>query len=54
MDRILIGKLFLVLVLIVGNAFFVGSEIALTFEAQDGAGGDIDDVRVTLRLDQLG
>ena len=30
MDWILIGKLFLILFLIVGNAFFVGSEIALT------------------------
>lgn len=30
MDWILIGKLFLILLLIVGNAFFVGSEIALT------------------------
>lgn len=30
MDWILIGKLFLILILIVGNAFFVGSEIALT------------------------
>jgi CBS domain containing-hemolysin-like protein len=30
MDWILIGKLFLILFLIVGNAFFVGAEIALT------------------------
>ncbi len=30
MDWILIGKLFLILFLIAGNAFFVGSEIALT------------------------
>lgn len=30
MDWILIGKLFLILFLIIGNAFFVGSEIALT------------------------
>ncbi len=30
MDWILIGKLFLILLLIIGNAFFVGSEIALT------------------------
>ena len=30
MDWILTGKLLLILVLIVGNAFFVGSEIALT------------------------
>ena len=30
MDWILIGKLFLILLLVVGNAFFVGSEIALT------------------------
>ncbi len=30
MDWILIGKLFLILVLVIGNAFFVGSEIALT------------------------
>ena len=30
MDWLLIGKLFLILFLIVGNAFFVGSEIALT------------------------
>ncbi len=30
MDWILIGKLFLILFLVVGNAFFVGSEIALT------------------------
>ncbi|MCP4288150.1 MAG: HlyC/CorC family transporter [Gammaproteobacteria bacterium] len=30
MDLILIGKLFLILLLVVGNAFFVGSEIALT------------------------
>ncbi len=30
MDWILVGKLFLILFLIVGNAFFVGSEIALT------------------------
>jgi len=30
MDWILIGKLFLILILIIGNAFFVGSEIALT------------------------
>jgi len=30
MDWILIGKLFLILALVIGNAFFVGSEIALT------------------------
>ena len=30
MDWILIGKLFLILGLVIGNAFFVGSEIALT------------------------
>ena len=30
MDLLIIGKLFLILFLIVGNAFFVGSEIALT------------------------
>ena len=30
MDWLLIGKLFLILFLIVGNAFFVASEIALT------------------------
>ena len=30
MDWMLVGKLFLILFLIVGNAFFVGSEIALT------------------------
>ena len=30
MDWILIGKLFLILFLVIGNAFFVGSEIALT------------------------
>jgi len=30
MDWILVGKLFLILALVVGNAFFVGSEIALT------------------------
>ena len=30
MDWVLIGKLFLILFLVVGNAFFVGSEIALT------------------------
>lgn len=30
MEWILIGKLFLIVILIVGNAFFVGSEIALT------------------------
>ena len=30
MDLILIGKLFLILLLVIGNAFFVGSEIALT------------------------
>jgi CBS domain containing-hemolysin-like protein len=30
MDWVLIGKLFLIVILIVGNAFFVGSEIALT------------------------
>ena len=30
MDWELIGKLFLILLLVVGNAFFVGSEIALT------------------------
>ncbi len=30
MDWLLIGKLFLILFLVVGNAFFVGSEIALT------------------------
>ena len=30
MDWSLIGNLFLILLLIVGNAFFVGSEIALT------------------------
>ncbi len=30
MEWILIGKLFLIVILVVGNAFFVGSEIALT------------------------
>ena len=30
MDWELIGKLLLILLLVVGNAFFVGSEIALT------------------------
>ncbi len=30
MDWVLIGKLFLILLLVLGNAFFVGSEIALT------------------------
>jgi len=30
MDWIIIGKLFLIIFLIIGNAFFVGSEIALT------------------------
>jgi len=30
MDWVIIGKLFLILFLVVGNAFFVGSEIALT------------------------
>ncbi len=30
MDWIIVGKLFLILLLVVGNAFFVGSEIALT------------------------
>ena len=30
MEWVLIGKLVLIVVLVVGNAFFVGSEIALT------------------------
>ena len=30
MEWVLIGKLFLIVILVVGNAFFVGSEIALT------------------------
>ncbi|MCP3871514.1 MAG: DUF21 domain-containing protein [Gammaproteobacteria bacterium] len=30
MDWVIVGKLFLILILVVGNAFFVGSEIALT------------------------